>query len=140
MPGATDPIKAAAVQAYDELGYTPRAISNMCDIAGSTARDIINRVGHWGKVADRPVFVRLRNEQKAALQSATLAVAAKALIQVDEKIDKASAYQAAGIYGLLRTHERLDAGEATVNVEVHVDAVVTIDDLSSRLSRRLVDK
>lgn len=65
-------------------------------------------------------------------------VAGKALIQVEKNIEKASAYQAAGIYGLLRTHERLDAGEATENVAVNIGAKAeTIDALAALLHHSL---
>ena len=140
MGATTDPIKAATVQAYAEIGFPATQIVKFVDIADRTARDIINCVGHWGKIADKPVFARLRAEQKAALQAATMQVAAKALVQVDETITKASAYQAAGIYGLLRTHERLDAGEPTENIAVAVNVAVSVDDLSSKLAARLVNK
>ncbi len=54
-------------------------------------------------------------------------------------MDKASAYQAAGIYGLLRTHERLDAGEATSNVAVHTKLELEgLDKLCEMLAQSLV--
>jgi hypothetical protein len=67
-------------------------------------------------------------------------VAAKALVQVEKKIENASAYQAAGIYELLRTHERLDAGEPTqitANLDIH--AIATMDKLTAMLSRSLIE-
>ena len=77
---------------------------------------------------------------KDALEAASCLVAAKALIQVEKKIKNARAYQAAGIYGLLRTHERLDAGEPTqitANFDIYV--VVASDILAAKLSQALID-
>ena len=68
-------------------------------------------------------------------------VAAKALIQVEKNIENASAYRAAGIYGLLRTHERLDAGEPTqitANFDIHT--VAAIDKLTAMLSNSLINE
>ena len=67
-------------------------------------------------------------------------VAAKALVNVEKEIENASAYQAAGIYGLLRTHERLDAGEPTqLTASVSILAVATLDKLAAMLAQSLVD-
>jgi hypothetical protein len=51
-------------------------------------------------------------------------------VQVEAKLPAASAYQAAGIYGLLRTHERLDAGEPTeIHATLNVTASLNLDKL-----------
>jgi hypothetical protein len=79
------------------------------------------------EIKETPVFNANRLKQKEALESASRIVAAKALIQVEKKIENASAYQPAGIYGLLRTHERLDAGEPTqIAAFVSTQAVETL--------------
>lgn len=68
-------------------------------------------------------------------------VAAKALVQVEKKIENASAYQAAGIYGLLRTHERLDAGEPTqITASTNIHAIANMDKLAAKLSQALLEK
>jgi predicted transcriptional regulator len=140
MPGPIiDPIKAAQAMELNEVGYSSVAIGERVGINPSTVRDIVAKHGRWGEIADRPVFMELRQQQKAILHTATLAVCAKALVRVDETIDNASAYQAAGIYGLLRTHDRLDAGESTHNIEVHTKLEVEgLDKLSDLLSQRLL--
>ena len=56
------------------------------------------------------------------------------------KIENASAYQAAGIYGLLRTHERLDAGEPTeIHAHLNIQAVASLDKLAEMLGQSLID-
>lgn len=68
-------------------------------------------------------------------------MAAKALVQVEKKIENASAYQAAGIYSLLRTHERLDAGEPTsITASINIQAVTSLDKLAAMLGQSLVDE
>ncbi len=68
-------------------------------------------------------------------------LSSKCLIQLEDKLEKASAYQAAGIYGLLRTHERLDAGEATQNIEIHShNDVAGLDRLCEMLSQSLAQQ
>ena len=131
MGATTDPIKAAAAMNFGDAGMSSNQIAPLVGIASRTVREIVSRHGRWGEIAERPVFAQLRHEQKAHLEAASRLVSAKALARVDETIENASAYQAAGIYGLLRTHERLDAGEPTeitasvnVNIEQRVDGLV----------------
>ncbi|HEY6365540.1 MAG TPA: hypothetical protein VI585_12195 [Candidatus Binatia bacterium] len=84
---------------------------------------------------------RSRLKQKEALEAASRVVAAKALVQVEKKIENASAYQAAGIYGLLRTHERLDAGEPTqITASTNIHAIANMDKLAAKLSQALLAK
>ena len=139
MGACIDPVIAAQVMELGDAGYTGRVIAERTGVSPNTVRDIVARHGRWGEIAERSVFAELRQQQKAILHTATLAVCAKALVRVDETIDNASAYQAAGIYGLLRTHDRLDAGEATQNVEIHTKLEVEgLDKLSDLLSQRLL--
>ena len=139
MSALVDPVKAAQVMELGDVGYSSPVIAERVGVNERTVRDIVARHGRWGEVAERSVFTELRLQQKAILHTATLAVCAKALVRVDETIDKASAYQAAGIYGLLRTHDRLDAGESTQNIEVHTKLEVEgLDKLSDLLSQRLL--
>ena len=122
------------------MGYTNAKAARMAGLAETTAHGIIHKHGHWGEVQNQPVFAELRRQQKAHLEAATRVVAAKALIQCDENIHKASAYQAAGIYGLLRTHERLDAGEPTEIVGMVADrrSVESIENLAAALGQALI--
>lgn len=113
MGKGVDPVIAAQALALSDMGYTRSEVARKVGIPTATAHDILHLHGRWGEIAERPVFIKLRQEQKAHLEATSRLLSAKCLIQVDKTIDKASAYQAAGIYGLLRTHERLDAGEPT---------------------------
>jgi len=93
-----------------------------------------NEAGQYASASSKQIAL------KDALEAASRLVAAKALIQVEKKIKNARAYQAAGIYGLLRTHERLDAGEPTqitANFDIYV--VVASDILAAKLSQALID-
>lgn len=142
MPGApsiTLPQAAAALNLSD-LGYSSKQVEAQVGVDNTSVRDIVRRHGRWGEVCETPVFRRLRAEQKTHLEAASRVLAAKCLVQVDKTLDKTSAYQAAGIYGLLRTHERLDAGEATANLEIHVKGdIANLDQVCTALSRALVN-
>ena len=139
MPGMIPLPRAAEAAALGDMGYTSPKVAAITGIPQRTAYDIIHGVGTWGKRAELPVFAKLRLEQKQVLQAASLAVSAQALCQVEATILKASAYQAAGIYGLLRTHERLDAGESTSNVSVahHVE-VEDLNEAADRIAHSLL--
>lgn len=134
----TDILTASKVAALADLGYSATQIEALTRVDARTAWGILNNEASWGKISNTPVFKENRLKQKECLQAATMMVAGKALIQVEKNIEKASAYQAAGIYGLLRTHERLDAGEATENVAVNIGAKAeTIDALAALLHHSL---
>lgn len=132
----TDAVKAAAVLAYADAGYPGSQAAEIVGIPVRTAEQIISGHGRWGDVVEKPVFAMLRAQQKAHLEAASRLLASKCLIQVDNQLPKASAYQAAGIYGLLRTHERLDAGEPTEHVaHLHVHEVAEIDGILDKLAQ-----
>jgi transposase len=134
-------LAAAAVELVEGAGYSQRKAGAMVGLSGVTVHDIVHRHGHWGEVAESALFKQYRNEQKATLEAASRAISAKCLIQVEEKLDKASAYQAAGIYGLLRTHERLDAGEPTsISASLNIQAVASLDKLAAMFGARLVEE
>ncbi len=131
--------KASAVLAlHDEL-YSQRTIEQITGVSRTTVQSIIHGVKSWGKWAQGPVALQYRAEQKRALAEASRTIASQCLEQVEKQLPKASAYQAAGIYGLMRQHERLDMGESTENVALvaKIDAT-NADQLAARLSRRLV--
>ena len=118
---------------------TPQ-IEGLTGVNARTAWGILNSEASWGEIKETPVFKANRLKQKEALESASRIVAAKALIQVEKKIENASAYQAAGIYGLLRTHERLDAGEPTqITANFNIHTVVAMDKLAALLSQSLIE-
>ena len=131
----TDILTAAKVAALAELGYSAPKIEALTGVNARTAWGILNSEASWGEIKETPVFNANRLKEKEALESASRIVAAKALVQVEKKIENASAYQAAGIYGLLRTHERLNAGEPMqITASVNIQAVTSLDKLAGMLS------
>ena len=131
---------AGVVEAVEGRGWSQIQAGKALAVSQPTVSEILNGHRHWGEIARGPVFNALRMEQKTHFQAATLAVCKKALEQVDVTIGKASAYQAAGIYGLLRDHERKDAGEPTeIHANLTITAAVSIDKLADLLGRKLVD-
>lgn len=130
---------AARAAALGDLGYPSTQVATMTGLSQRCVYNIIHGIKHWGTVAAKPTFIKQRLEQKQVLQAASLAVSARALVQVEEQIHKASAYQAAGIYGLLRTHERLDAGESIANLSVHTEVDLKgIDMIAELLAQSLL--
>jgi hypothetical protein len=127
----TDVLTAAKVAALADLGYSSPQIEALTGVNARTAWGILNNEASWGEIKELPVFKANRIKQKETLEAASRIVAAKALVQVEKKIENASAYQAAGIYGLLRTHERLDAGEPTqITASVNLELIADLDKLS----------
>jgi hypothetical protein len=75
------------------------------------------------------------------MQAASIKLSQKALQQIENRIDKASAPQAAMVYGILRDKERLDAGEATEIVATHSRVDISgLDKLAAALSQTLLQK
>ena len=75
------------------------------------------------------------------MQAASTKLAQKALQQVEDKLDKASASQAAIIYAIMRDKERLDAGEPTeITVSYTRHEVSGLDVLAQALSTALLQK
>jgi hypothetical protein len=136
----TDILTAAKVTALADLGYSSPQIEALTGVNARTVWGVLNNEASWGEIKELPVFKANRVNQKEALEAASRIVAAKALIQVEKKIDNASAYQAAGIYGLLRTHERLDAGEPTqITASVNLELIADLDKLSRALGQSLIE-
>ena len=67
-------------------------------------------------------------------------LAAKAMIQLDNTLPYANAYQSCLIASIMIDKSRLLAGESTANVEVHIKAVGELDDLCSKLSNVLLSR
>ena len=73
------------------------------------------------------------------MQASSITLAQKALQQIENRIDEASAPQAAVIYGILRDKERLDAGEPTeILASLTRQEVAGIDKLGAALSQTLL--
>src|SRR3990167_5985096 len=100
MPAPTDPLIAAQAMNMGDAGFSGSEVGRVLRIPDTTARDIINRHGRWGEVAERPVFIELRRQQKAHLEAASRALSAKCIMQAEQGLEKMSSYQAVGMYGI----------------------------------------
>lgn len=133
-------IAAQAVELV-EAGYSQNKASQMVGLNRTTVREIIHGVNSWGEIAQTTRWQQIRQEQKKALESASRTLASKLLVHAEANYDKMSAYQAVGMYGILRQHERLDAGEPTqisANLDVHV--LESGDKLAALLANALTAK
>jgi hypothetical protein len=73
------------------------------------------------------------------MQAASISLSQKALQQIENRIDKPSAPQAAMVYGILRDKERLDAGEPTEIVALHTgQAIEGLEALAAVLGQTLL--
>ncbi len=73
------------------------------------------------------------------MQAASIKLSQKALQQIENRIDKASAPQAAMVYGILRDKERLDAGEPTEIVASYTrNEIMGLGKLAAALGQTLL--
>jgi hypothetical protein len=102
--------------------------------------DIINGRNGWGKIiANDQAFKQYRSDAKRKMQAASITLSQKALQQIENRIDKASAPQAAMVYGILRDNERLDAGEPTEIVASYTrEEIMGLDKLAAALGQALL--
>ena len=142
MPALVDPVAAIEAASLADLGYKSPQISQIVGLAPSTIDDIIAKHGRWGEVTETSVFVRLRAEQNKVLESAFRAGAARLFARAfdEDKLSKASTYQLVTSAAIAVDKARLLGGESTENLAVSVAVSVNLDELGSRLSRRLIDK
>jgi predicted transcriptional regulator len=135
-----DTVKATQAMALSEMGYSQQAIADQTGIAQRSISDILNRVGHWGKLAESSVLSKFRLEQNRALESAARSFAAQSWAKAAEKMDSASYYQLVMGGAILIDKARLLAGESTQNVEVHSKVEIAgLDQLCSALSQVLLE-
>ena len=135
----TDIPTAARAAALADLGYSSPQIEGLTGVNARTVWGILNDEASWGEIKESPVFKANRHKQKEALEAATRLLAARCLVEAEKKIDTISPYQAVGMYGILRQHERLDAGEPTeIHASLNLSASISLDKLADILSRRLV--
>lgn len=106
----TDPIKAMTIAALGDLGYSGRKIARVTGTPASTVYDIL---GGDKQYLQAPVHAQVRALIKSRLQARSLDIADRALNQIEMAIPETGARDAAVVYGILRQHERLDAGEPT---------------------------
>lgn len=142
MPrGKRTSISAAAhAKALADIGYQGTQIADATGLPVRTVADIINARNGWGEIiANDQAFKQYRTQAKRQMQAASINLSQKALQQIENRIDKASAPQAAMVYGILRDKERLDAGEPTEIIVTHSRADVEgLDALAEILGQTLL--
>ena len=134
--------QAAEAKALADLGHQGTQIADAMGLPVRTVDDIINGRNGWGEIiANNEAFRKYRTDAKRKMQAASTKLAQKALQQVEDKLDKASASQAAIIYAIMRDKERLDAGEPTeIAVTYTRHEVSGLDALAQALSTALMQK
>ena len=120
----TEPKKAFAVRDLTALGHNVRDIAEKTNLPISTINDIILGNNGWNERLKDPSFASYRSQRKRQLQAIASEMSVKLLDHAGLNLETTSPYQAVGMYGILRTHERLDAGEATHNVDLHTKGEV----------------
>ena len=142
MPGAPgiDPAKAAMAMELADT-HNPTQIAAITQLKRTSIYDILGKHGHWGEIADRPVFIKLRQQQQAHLEAAFRAGSAKLLERAfdEDKLQKASTYQLVIASSIAVDKARLLAGEPTeITASVSLVAIQGIDRLASILSQSLL--
>ena len=134
----TDPVIATTMLALHDVGYSGAEISRKFGLSHTTVYKILSGVDGYVR---GPVLVKARQEAKERLQARSLDYADRALDQIELALPESGARDAAVVYGILRDHERLDAGEATANIEIHHKVEVEeLEDLGDRLAKSLLRK
>jgi transcriptional regulator with XRE-family HTH domain len=135
-----DDVRAVQAVSLSEMGFSQQDISEQVGISRRTISDILNGIGHWGQLAERPIFAKQRAEQSKALEAAARSFAAQSWAKAAEKMDSASYYQLVMGGAILIDKARLLAGESTANVEVHSKVEIAgLDQLCSALSQVLLE-
>jgi hypothetical protein len=131
---------AAQAKALADIGYQGSQIADAMGLPVRTVDDIINGRNGWGEIiANDQAFKQYRSDAKRKMQAASIKLSQKALQQIENRIDKASAPQAAMVYGILRDKERLDAGEPTEIVVSYSRVDVSgLDKLAAALGQALL--
>ena len=112
--------QAAQAKALADIGYQGTQIADATGLPVRTVDDIINGRNGWREIiANDQAFKQYRTQAKRQMQAASINLSQKALQQIENRIEKASAPQAAMVYGILRDKERLDAGEPTEIIATH---------------------
>jgi hypothetical protein len=132
--------QAAQAKALADIGYQGTQIADAIGLPVRTVDDIINGRNGWREIiANDKAFKQYRTQAKRQMQAASITLSQKALQQIEDRIDKASAPQAAMVYGILRDKERLDAGEATEIVALHTrQGIEGLDALAAILGQTLL--
>ena len=120
----TEPKRAYAVRDLAAIGMKPTDIANETSLPVSTITDIIIGRNGWAERLKDPSWGKYRSARKRQLQAASLELSSRLLDHASLNLEVTSPYQAVGMYGIIRDKERLDAGEATQNVELHTKGEV----------------
>lgn len=141
MPDLVPLELAAAASALHEYDGNAARVGRQLGMPQRTVYDIVHGYGRWSEVATDASFAALRLEQKRILQAASARNMSKAMVQIENTLDKCSAPQAAMVYGILFDKDRLMAGESTQNVGVRTtNEVLNLDQLAKSLSQELVKR
>ena len=134
--------QAAQAKALADIGYQGSQIADATGLPARTVDDIINGRNGWGDIiANDQAFKQYRTLAKRQMQAASISLSQKALQQIEDRIDKASAPQAAMVYGILRDKERLDAGEPTEIVALHTrQEIAGLESLAAILGQTLLQR
>ena len=132
----TDPVIATAILALGDSGISGAQIADSFRMPRRTVYEILGGEANYVR---GPVLAQARAEVKELLQARSLDLAYRAQDQIELALPEAGAKDAAIVMGILRDHERLDAGEATANIEIHHKVEVeALEDLGDRLARSLL--
>ena len=128
---------AGMAQGMKDCGVAVQEIADAVGLSTNTVNNIIHNRGRWSDLyKDQGVFAKYRQLIKMRMNSKALTYADRMLDSIDAARDTGNVSQRAVAYGILRQHERLDAGEATSHVAViHKTDLEALD----RLARRLAD-
>lgn len=134
--------QAAQAKALADIGYQGTRIADAIGLPVRTVDDIINGRNGWREIiANDQAFKQYRTQAKRQMQAASINLSQKALQQIENRIDKASAPQAAMVYGILRDKERLDAGEPTEIIALHTRQEIDgLDALAAILGQTLLQR
>ena len=137
------PFAAAALEMV-ENGYSRQDAENATGVDEVTISDIQKKKGHWLQDVEKPIFEEWRRRTKREIQGRANELAVKLLAHADKCVtkspEKTSPYQAVGMYGILRTHDRLDAGESTENISIRGTVEIQATDaLAAVLAQALLD-
>ena len=132
--------QAAQAKALADIGYQGSQIADATGLPARTVLDIIHgRNGRAEIIANDQAFQQFRTQAKRQMQAASISLSQKALQKIENRIDKASAPQAAMVYGILRDKERLDAGEPTeIRANLARQEVEGLDALAAILGQTLL--
>ena len=116
MGQKTSQFKQAKIEALAALDVPSSEIAKVTDTNIRTVQRIL--ADHRG-YEDPETMLMVRDQIKQVVEKKAYGIAEKLLNQVEAETPNAKARDAAVAYGILRQHARLDAGEATENIEVH---------------------